>query len=90
MDLKFYAVTEDVARRAGLKDQRYKTRDGRYILDNNDLGRIALTSDEYISGLDGVEAISKDEAKRLIAEGGYTIASAQGNNETTNDREDWQ
>lgn len=90
MDLRFYVVTEEVARRAGLQDQRYRTKDGRYILDNNDLGRIALTSDEYISGLHGVEVISKEDAKNMIAEGGYTIVSAQGNNETTNDKEDGQ
>ena len=90
MDLKFYAVTEEVARRAGLLDQRYRTRDGRYILDNNDLGCIALTSDEYISGLHGAEAISREDAKNMIAEGGYGIGSAQDEKETTNGKEDVQ
>ena len=71
LDTAFYLVTRDIAIRSGLVDVRYRTLDGRFILDNKDLSRVRFTTDEYISGLKGVEKISEDEAQTLIAQGGY-------------------
>ena len=71
LDTAFYLVTRDIAIRSGLVDVRYRTLDGRFILDNKDLSRVRFTTDEYISGLKGVEKISEAEAQTLIAQGGY-------------------
>lgn len=71
LDTAFYLVTRDIAIRSGLVDVRYRTLDGRFILDNKDLSRVRFTTDEYVSGLKGVEKISEDEAQTLIAQGGY-------------------
>lgn len=71
LDTAFYLVTRDIAIRSGLVDVRYRTLDGRFILDNKDLSRVRFTTDEYVSGLAGVEKISESEAQTLIAQGGY-------------------
>ena len=71
LDTAFYLVTRDIAIRSGLVDVRYRTLDGRFILDNKDLSRVRFTTDEYVSGLDGVEKITEAEAQTLIAKGGY-------------------
>lgn len=71
LDTAFYLVTRDIAIRSGLVDVRYRTLDGRFILDNKDLSRVRFTTDEYISGLKGVEKITEAEAQTLIAQGGY-------------------
>lgn len=71
LDTAFYLVTRDIAIRSGLVDVRYRTLDGRFILDNKDLSRVRFTTDEYVSGLKGVEKISEAEAQTLIAQGGY-------------------
>lgn len=70
-DNSFYAVTQAIAQRAGVANIRYRTADGRYILDTDDLSRITLSSDEYITGLQGIEKISGQEADKLIKEGGH-------------------
>lgn len=71
LDTAFYLVTRDIAIRSGLVDVRYRTLDGRFILDNKDLSRVRFTTDEYVSGLAGVEKITEAEAQTLIARGGY-------------------
>ena len=71
LDIAFYKVSKEIAIRSGLISERYRTTDGCYILDNKDLSRVRFTTDEYISGLSGVERITENEAKELIALGGY-------------------
>lgn len=73
LDVAFYLVSEDIAQRSGLIGERYITKDGRYILDNKDLSRVRFTTDEYISGLSGVEKITNEQAKELIKENGYLM-----------------
>lgn len=73
IDIAFYLVTKDIAQRAGLIRERYIAPDGRFILDNKDLARIRFTTDEYVSGLHGVERITQAQAKTLIAQGGYNM-----------------
>lgn len=68
LDSAIYLVTRDIAMRSGSIDSRYRTADGRFILNNKDLSLVRLTSSEYINGLQGVERISEAEAQRLIAE----------------------
>lgn len=71
LDTAFYLVTRDIAIRSGLVDVRYRTLEGKFILDNKDLSRVRFTTDEYVSGLAGVEKITEAEAQTLIARGGY-------------------
>lgn len=91
IDIAFYLVTKDIAQRAGLVGERYIAPDGRYILDNKDLARIRFTTDEYISGLQGVEKITQAQAKTLIAQGGYNMGEknnvAEVATEETNEEE---
>jgi hypothetical protein len=85
LDTAFYLVTRDIAIRSGLVGKRYRTKDGRYVLDNKDLSRIRFTTDEYINGLNGVEKITEAQAASLIAEAGYdrTYDDSAGATETT-------
>ena len=69
-------MSRAIAERTGRINARYRTRDGRYIIDNNDLKRLRLTAEEYITGLKGVERIDDTEAKRLIALGGRAMGVA--------------
>ena len=71
-----YLVSRAIAERTGRINARYRTRDGRYIIDNNDLKRLRLTAEEYITGLKGVERIDDTEAKRMIALGGRAMGVA--------------
>ena len=73
LDIAFYKVTEDIAKRSGLILERYRTKDMHWILDNKDLGRVRFTSDEYIDGLKGVTKITESEANDLIAENDYKM-----------------
>lgn len=73
IDFALYLVTEDIAIRCGLANDRYKTQDDKFILDNKDLSRLRLTSQEFINGVEGIEIITKQEADDLIEQGGYTI-----------------
>ena len=87
VDISFYLVTEEVARRSGVIDSRYRTEDGRFVLDNKDLSNIRLTSDEYVSGLQGIEKVSRQEASRLIAENNRTLGKEE-TEEETNEKEE--
>lgn len=73
VDTSLYLVTRDIAIRSGVANKRYRVPDGRFVLDNKDLSRIRFTTDEYVSGLKGVEKISDTEAATLIARQGYQM-----------------
>lgn len=73
LDTAFYLVTRDIAIRSGLKDSRYRIADGRFVLDNKDLSRVRFTTDEYISGLQGVEKTNEETARTLIAQNGFVM-----------------
>lgn len=66
-----YLATEEVAKRAGVYEVAYVTRDRRFILDSMEVRRIRMTGEEYISGISGLEPVSREEAQALIAENGY-------------------
>lgn len=72
-----YLVTREVALRTGSIQYKYRTEDGRFIVDYRTLSRIRLTGDEILNGLKGVESITKDEAKTLIAKGGYKMGDSE-------------
>lgn len=73
LDTQLYLVTKDIAIRSGLMQVRYRISDGRFVLDNKDLSRVRFTTDEYISGLNGVTKVSEEEAQTLIAQNGYKM-----------------
>jgi hypothetical protein len=73
MDSATYLVTREIAERSGLIDTRYRIADGRFVLNDRDLARVRFTPDEYISGLQGVEKVSTQEAELLIARNNYTM-----------------
>lgn len=71
LDTAVYLVTREIAIRSGVMEHRYRIADGRFVLDNKDLSRVRFTTDEYVSGLSGVEKVSQSEAERLIKRNGY-------------------
>ena len=66
-----YLATEEVAKRAGVYEVAYVVKDGRFVVDTMELRRIRMTGSEYLTGIDGIEQISKVEAQALISENGY-------------------
>lgn len=75
LDTAHYLVTRSIAERCGVISRRYRTADGRYIIDNKDLARVRLTSEEYITGLQGVEKITESQAKKLIIDGHFAMGA---------------
>lgn len=72
--VNYYSASEYVARRAGCTNSNYRIAGGRYILSENDVRAMLpfITPEELITGLD-IILVSRDEAERLIKEGGYKI-----------------
>ena len=66
---KYFLVKPDIAERAGVMDSRYHTSDGLMVLNEQDMGRVRLTPEEYQTGV--VERIVDEaEATHLIEEAG--------------------
>lgn len=66
---KYFLVKPDIAERAGVMDIRYHTTDGLMVLNEQDMGRLRLTPEEYQTGV--VERIvDESEATNLIEEAG--------------------
>ena len=77
-----YIVTKDIAQRSGMIASRYRTADGRFILNERDLARVRLTPEEFVSGLAGVEMISAEVAKTLIRQGGFQMGDTLSQEDT--------
>lgn len=71
LESAIYFVERSIAVRSGVKDQRYRIADGRFVLDNKDLSRVRFTVDEYINGLSGIEKVSDATAQLRIAQNGF-------------------
>jgi len=67
-----FSVSADVAVRAGLANERYRTADGRFVMTDKDLQRVRLTPEEIVHGLDAI-MLTKQEAEHLIAENGLKM-----------------
>lgn len=80
LDTAIYLVSKEIAIRSGLVNERYRIKDGRFVLNNKDLSRIRLTTNEYISGLQGVEKVDSHVAKSLIEQNGNQLG-IENNNE---------
>lgn len=76
LDTAIYIVERDIARRSGLLASRYRTADGRFVLNNRDLARVRMTAEEYVTGLQGIEKVTHEEARTLIARGGFKMGDA--------------
>jgi len=74
IDDTIYLATADVAQRAGVYETAYQVKDGRFVVDRNDIRRIRLTGDEYLTGIQGIEKISQQQAEVLISENHYRRA----------------
>jgi hypothetical protein len=82
IDQGFYLADRSIAARAGVLESAYVTADGRFVLDSQALKFVRLTPDEFVTGLQGVEKISYEEAKSLIAAGGYRHIAGTAAEET--------
>lgn len=76
MQTATYLVTREIALRSGMIDSRYRTADGRFVLNDRDLSRVRFTPDEYVSGLSGVEKITEAEVETLIRQNNYTLGDS--------------
>ena len=70
--VQLYLVSEAIAKRTGFAQQRYVTRDGRYIVNNRDLRVARLTDAEKADQ----EQITQEQARQLIAENGYKTGNS--------------
>ena len=84
---KYFLVKPDIAKRAGVMDSRYHTTDGLMVPNEQDMGRVRLTPEEYQTGV--VERIVDEaEATHLIEEAGRKMgrlvedAPAEGSEES--------
>lgn len=73
VDSQDFLVTREVALRTGDIQYKYRTEDGRFIVDARTLSRIRFTSEEIINGLQGIEKITHEEAETLIAKNNYQM-----------------
>lgn len=80
IDNSLYLVTPEIAQRSGTISGRYRIADGRFVLNNKDLERIRFTTDEYIHGLQGIEKVEKNYAKKLIENNGFSIGMSDDEN----------
>lgn len=72
-DIKIYKVPRAIAQRAGVLGIRYRTKDGMFILDNKDLRRVRMTSEEIENGLQGIVRITPEESTRLQIENNFRM-----------------
>lgn len=79
VELSFYLASPDIARRCGVLGQRYVGKDGRVLIDNNDLSMLRLKPSEYVSGITGIEMITEQKADEVISENGYELKNEVNN-----------
>lgn len=66
---KYFLVKPEIAERAGVIESRYHTVDGFIVLNEQDMGRVRLQPEEYLTGV--VERVMDEtEAANLIEEAG--------------------
>lgn len=70
--VNLYLASKSVAERTGFINQRYVTKDGKYIVNDRDLRNVRLTPEEYVSGLD-ITPITQEESRRLQKENNYKM-----------------
>lgn len=66
----YYLATRKVAERCGNIYNTYRVADGRYVVSDRHLKRLVLSPQEYITGIEGIEMVSEQEALKLIKANG--------------------
>lgn len=84
IDTALFLVDAVIAQRAGRMAGRYKTEEGKYILNEKDLEHVRFTTEEYLTGLKGVKKITQAEADELIKRGGYELNLDGNGNDNLN------
>lgn len=69
---KYFLVKPAVAERAGVIHQRYHTQQGLMVLNEQDMGKIRLEPEEYLTGV-VEQVVSEDEAAQLIEQAGRVL-----------------
>lgn len=85
IDTALFLVDAVIAQRAGRMAGRYKTEEGKYILNEKDLEHVRFTTEEYLTGLKGVKKITQAEADELIKRGGYELNLDGNGDDNIND-----
>lgn len=88
MESATYLASQEIAERSGTAASRYRTADGRFVLNDRDLARVRLTADEYVGGLAGIEKIGAEEAQTLIARNGFAMGLPPKTEEETEEEEE--
>lgn len=69
----YYSASADVARATGTIQTTYRTKDGRFILSQREVNAMLMQQPgKTVADLD-VKEISVQQAKTLIAQGGYKM-----------------
>lgn len=65
---KKFLASADIAKRIGVAETRYRTPEGRYVLDEKDIRmlRFQMTPDEYVNGIDAT-IIPDNKLQAIIA-----------------------
>ena len=65
---KKFLASADIAKRIGVAESRYRTPEGRYVLDEKDIRmlRFQMTPDEYVNGIDAT-IIPENKLQAIIA-----------------------
>lgn len=69
---KYFLVKEKIAERAGVLNERYHTEDGLMVLGEQDMGRVRLEPEEYLTGV-VEQVVSEEEAVKLIDAAGRKL-----------------
>lgn len=69
---KYFLVKEKIAERADVINERYHTEDGLMVLGEQDMGRVRLEPEEYLTGV-VEQVVSEEEAVKLIDAAGRKL-----------------
>jgi hypothetical protein len=74
----YFLASADLAERAGVRETRYRTNDGKYILSEKDLKMVqfSMTPNEFINGLDAT-ILTDLELRELIQKSTVGIINVQ-------------
>lgn len=84
---KKFLASADIAERIGVTESRYRTPEGKYILDEKDIRmiRFQMTPEEYVNGIDAT-IIPDDKVQAIIKK--CTLGSNNAKEEQQNDKEE--
>ena len=71
--VRYYSAAPAVARLSGTLATTYRTRDGRFVLSEKQVGHILSQQEGKTVGDLDIEEVSEEDARRLIELGGYQM-----------------